>query len=532
MKDKDAFWDLSALIPPQRKSNVGSRAEFAPTELTVDRVRGARENAGAHPLSLMRQEKEKTLFREYSPEWNPMIHSVRISKEPNTYKLYHLFREDAIRYLSEKGSVCEYAPCYSYIPQYSQLNAAQRAYYFYFRGEAQKENYIQISQSYFLLYVYEILNLPDYIDPKEGILRLAKIWAAYRKQLPAVEKYMASWIADYALIHGVPCPSEVLQPFLTDVLSLSSLKEFYLGSADTLCSCQLDAILSLSSAYQYQNGRYAKGEMRELFLEHVGCISRKVVQTVLDEEGGKKAFQTVTKEYPAYIGALCSEAHRYTIGISYCSVSGTEALGTLLTSVVKYAENKVRAALSIKSRLSVPGLPSRYKNMIDAYFESRLPVIRKSARIEEARPAYEAMYDAPSEGFSEDMAQSIEALSWENTRLLITEEEAEEVFASPTAPVAVQEVRKESDAADGLPLDDVAVLYLLFHEGEARARSYALKNGLLFEGAVERINDYFTDTVGDIVILLEDAEASVLEEYETEVTAYLAPYQDKWKTWM
>ena len=521
MKDRDEFWDLSSLLPSKPRKLYASTNELSPKEISLRAEVDAHEERSLYRLY---PQNERRVFREDAVSWNPLIHGVKISTTPNTYKLHHLFKEDAVRYFGKKGAPCDYAPCYSYIPQYSQLNASQRAYYFYFREQADQGNYIQINQSYFLLYVYEILNLPDYISPKDGVVRLARIWAAYRKVLTGIDKYMVAWIADYALIHGVPCPFDVLQPFLHEVLSLSSLKEFYLAGTDTLSDCQFDAFLALSSAYSYKSSRYAQGESGELLLKHVKAACHVALRELFKEEAECVSFQTVKKEYPAYVGALCSEAERYTIEVSYCSVSGTESLRTLVTSLVKYAENKVRAACLIKSRLSVSYLPPRYKDILDAYFSENLPIIREKGNAVISRPSYEEMYDAVSVGFSADAAQQIEEESWRNTRLLVSSEEIEEVFLSPIPSSSQEET-------EGLPLKDIVALALLVCKSEQSARAYLAKDGELLENSVARINEYFIDLMGDIVISVED-EMNLIDDYETEVAALITPYENIWKTLM
>ncbi len=514
MSEKDDFWDIESLLPPKRKTVIKS---IAPSVSPVPIVIDAKTDKIVESRKISFGNGEKELLRDYVPQWNPMIQRVRVFKEENTYKLYHIFLSDAIRYLEEKGKECPFVPSYSYIPQYSQLNAAQRAYYFYFRDEINKENYIKTNQSYFLLYIYEILNLPDYIPPQIGIVRMAKAWRAYRAQLPELDSYMAGWLSDYAFLHQLTLPEEILAPFLKDILSHSMLKEFYLGGSGTISDCRLDAFLMLSSDYDYKRGRYASGDQKELFLGHIQRASRIAVDAILENEAKENTFQTVLKRYPAYIGAFCAQPYRYTIEVSYCSVSGTEALRTLVTSVVKYAENKVRAALSIKSRLSVPGLLPIYRDLIDKYFKENFAPVKKAVKKAEALPEYEKMYDALSHGFSSEEAKSIEESSWENTRILVPEDEAD---------VAEEEISVPAFQNDTpLSLTDIEALILFVRKGEEAAREFALKNGFLFENTIEHINEYFVDALGDIVIELSGDAACLIEDYEAEVMAFLAPYE-------
>ena len=69
-------------------------------------------------------------------------------------------------------------------------------------------------------------------------------------------------------------------------------------------------------------------------------------------------------------------------------------------------------------------------------------------------------------------------------------------------------------------------LATLLCKGEAAARMLVRQNGCLLENVVERINEYFADTLGDIVIELLDDAVCLIEDYETEVMAFLAPYEN------
>ena len=517
MNEKDDFWDIESLLPPKRKTVIKSSP---PTASPVPVVIDAKTDKIVESRKISFGTGQRELVRDYVPVWNPMIRRVRVFKEENTYKLYHIFLSDAVRYLDVKGEECSYVPAYSYIPQYSQLNASQRAYYFYFRDEVNKENYIKTNQSYFLLYIYEILNLPDHIPPQIGLVRMAKAWRAYRSLLADVDSYMVGWLCDYAFLHELALPEDILRPFLKDILSHSMLKEFYLGGSGTISYCRLDAFLALSSDYDYKRGRYVSGEQKELFLRHIQTASRIAVNAILENEAKGNTFQTVLKRYPAYIGAFCAQPYRYTVEVSYCSVSGTEALRTLVTSVVKYAENKVRAALSIKSRLSVPGLLPIYRDLIDEYFRKNLVPLKKAVKREEAIPEYEKMYEALSHGFSSDEAKSIEQSSWQNTRILIPEDEAEAFDVEPSVRTLQNDTLLE--------LTDIEALALFVHEGEEAACAFARKNGFLFENTIERINEYFVDALGDIVIELSGDAACLIEDYKAEVMAFLAPYEKSW----
>ena len=508
---KDDFWDIASLLPPKSKKKAPVFADkLHPATVVVDGQNATEEERAARRLFF--GDSEETVCEEsaYAPD-NPFIEQVTVRGRKSGLHLFLGFREDAIALRKEKGIPCPFAPFFSYIPQFYQLTPAQRAYYLYFRDEADAGRYIDTNQSYFLLYIYEIINLPDVIPPEIGIRRMAMAWAGCRERVGATDKTMARWVADYGLLHRVSCPNDITRPFLGDILAASSFKEFYLGGAGRTDNVQLDAVLSIVSGYDYQNSRYAEGETGALLCHHVGCAAREVLGALMLEKGRYPSYDRIEKRYEAFSGALNASAERYELTVIYRSVTATDDWRLTMTAAVKYAENKVRAALSIKSRLSATGLAEKYKQMIDEYFEKNLK--KPDRNPAEPPPAYEVLYDAADKGMSDDAAKEIERDSWDNTWRLIPDEEREEMRPAPS-PVNTED-------KGGLSDGDIGLLRIAFEEGEAAAKSYAKKNGILLLSACERINEAFADIIGDIVLEIIGDDITVIRDYETEVQTFL-----------
>ncbi|MBO7170930.1 MAG: hypothetical protein J6W28_07125, partial [Clostridia bacterium] len=308
--------------------------------------------------------------------------------------------------------------------------------------------------------------------------------------------------------------SDVTRPFLKDILELASFKEFYLDGAGDGEEAHREAVLSITSAYDYKSSRYAKGETGEALCLHVGRAAGLVLSDLMKKKGQGPAYERVEKRYEAFHGALNASDKRMEIAVTYRSVTTAEEWRLTMTAAVKYAENKVRAALSIKSRLSALGLSEGYKRMIDGYFETHF---KKPERIQaEVLPAYEILYDAEERGISEDAAGEIERASWENTWRLVPEEEREEVCQASSPKVVADE------PPTLLSAEDVAFLRLAFEKGEAAAMAYATQGGFLPLSACERINEVFSDLLGDIVLEIIGDDFTVIREYETEVQTFLA----------
>ncbi len=548
--EKDAFWDLAALAP--KKKNGAPLRPFSRAVMPADvDVAPAREPVFSQAetadsaadekhdrtrlTGLSYDETADVDSEEYTPADNDLVTRVRILRRRGEYHFYGQFRKDAIRYLGEEGKEAPFAHYFSYIPQYSQLTAAQRAYYFYWRGCVRRGEYPLADESYFYLLVYEIINLPDYIPPKEGVLQLCRVWSAYRKAFPRVDKYMAEWVADYCLVHALPAPIEELRPFLGKILPLVSFREFYLGGMGKLTVEGANTALAFFSDYRFRDSRYAAGENAAFFEEH---IPRAIIPILSDVfQNGDKIFRTTAVTHlvrDAFCGSLCAHHIRSRIEVSYYAISDVAPLRAALTAAVKYAENKIRAILSVKSRLSVPALSPAYRQHIDDYFSSLTGKLRAAAPKE--ANAYDHLYDAPTRGISVEAARAIEEASWDTVRILLPEEE--ENVSAPLAPpvnipaphpvppvsVPMPSVSSPTAPATDAPLfseEERAYLSCLFAGDTAGAHALLARLGKLPEELASHINELALEFFGDVILDTTADTPIPIDDYQEEVSAWI-----------
>jgi hypothetical protein len=169
----------------------------------------------------------------------------------------------------------------------------------------------------------------------------------------------------------------------------------------------------------------------------------------------------------------------------------------------------------------VPRLEAPLSEAIDRYF-SELFARAEAARREAERPAYEALYEAESRELSLEGAEEIESLSWENARLLASEQDlSENMLSIPTAPdEPARELANEDGAEDALAsLTHADAVYL--HAvliGDDEERKWVLSSVAASEDSLaEKINLAFTDALGDIVLEPSEDGYIVIEDYMDEV---------------
>ncbi len=527
--EKDRFWDLGALLPPRRPTAPAPVARPVRTVPVFDAAPAASAPSASAPeeegrITVMAVGEEEA--SSYVPGWNPLLLSVRILRREAGYHFYGQFRRDAERYFDRTGEMCPFVPFFSYIPQYAQLSKEQLAYYLYWRSCVRQGEYPPCEESYFYLYVYEIINLPDRIPPEQGVLLLCRAWAAYRTTFPRIDKYLAEWVCDYCLVHALPCPRDLLRPFLGALLPYASLREFYLGGIDDLAGEGLETALAFFSDYRFQDSRYAQGEHRPLFEQHIAAAVRPVIQTAFSEEGLFRTVARTTRVHEAFCGSLCAHQIRCRIAVTYLAIPDVAPLRQTVTAAVKYAENCLRSLLSIKSRLAVPPLSPHHRARIDAYFATARAAICP-ARPEEI-PAYEKYYEAPARGVHFDAAAQIERASWDTTRILVPEEETAEAPAcpqAPSSPVPPAPVRAApppaGQGAVALAPEACAYLRACLHADRAAVRTVLASCAMLEEEMIDRINDICARDFGDVILEQTEQGGQIIPDYAGEVAEWI-----------
>ena len=287
----------------------------------------------------------------------------------------------------------------------------------------------------------------------------------------------------------------------TEIMRHCTLKEFYVaGGADGY----LQALLCFASNYDYRKSKFCTPETRPQFDRVIPTVLSAVMDR-LSRDG--KLFSGLGMDDSklsrfAYNGALCASENRRRLEVSYCSFSRSHELRFLVTDIVKYTENKLRATLGIRSRMTVYSLP----------------------------PAYEALYDLPALPLDPARAAEIERASWDTTERLVEAFEAEEKDVSATAesPVPAVAQQTEEKAAEQLPAVAspyaryAAFLAAVREADNAKIRAAAQALGSLPDALADEINELSTDETGDI--LLEDCGDGwrVLDDYRDRLDEILS----------
>ena len=571
--DDDSFWDVASLMPRGIHKRPAKKAESAPkppapsarqpappqeppvphhppvppqppvppkplASPAPSRAQGGCVPSDGGPKAQALIHKEGTPIpgmansplRIYEYE-NKTIFRVEIYPWPNHYSFFSNFQKNALTVLSMKAVEAPFVHFFSFMPQYHQLTAAQLRFYVYWRKCFFEKNYIQTDLSYLLLFIYEVINLPAKIPPKAGVILLSRLWSAYRRNHPKLDKYLAEWLCDYCLMHGL---SSSLIP--VELLAVGqkncSLPEFYKGEE------QGAAGILASSSYDYKKSRFYTEENKKAFDTHIPA-ALSYLERVMAERGDprflspKKSPQKTSRT--SFDGAVCVYSEKKRLEIGYLQTTEHTAHG-FATDGVKFCENKVRAALGIRSRFSTPALQGDVRTVLERYFEEHLPAPQKKK--EEAIPEYEEKYEPSSRGFSKEEVKRIEEASLQVAKRLgeVFEQQEEEQpfpFTQSEAQYApISTVLTEKNAAadqnnnkttphagdDRLQKEGVRIL---LEEGNDGFLLYARAQGLLAPTLFEKINEWALDAIGDVAVEETEEGYSVIEDYKEEITAWI-----------
>ncbi len=537
-QDHDGFWDIEKLVPPRARRSTPARLDVSGTEISVAPDAGAETDDSRLKLTscALVREQEELLF-EYSPD-NSFVRRVRVYSRRGGFRYYEDFARTLHKYLRLTVKSAERVPFFSYVPQYSQLSGQRMSWYLYWRSGCRRREYMPTDYSYVLLYVYELLNFHNPKYPVRIADELCSLWSAYRNEYPQLDRCMPDWVCDYCLVHRLDFPYGAVADFMDDLLLHVSLREFFLGAREQGKDSYARAVIIGASGYNYKKSKYYTPDNRQLYDTHISAAAAYAIaensakfRDVCDSE------QSSSVRRDAYTGALCTSVAARVLYIEYTPIYRSGELRAEATLAVKYAENKLRAVIGVRSRLSVAGLSAALKESIDRYFSEHFPSVfdrtGKTAEERELGREYLALYESESRGLTPNKASEIEAVSWATAELMgegfddLPECEKNDTmtfeysFSFDGAGYAFDDNAGYDALADRI--DDLSrrVLTLIAKGERAEAKRTATAEGAFLSDVCERINEVALECTGDILIDCADGEYGILADYVSEVKQWL-----------
>lgn len=447
------------------------------------------------------------------------------------------------------------AQFYSLVPQYSHMTGAQTEYYRRLREFWRHGKHPDCDSAYVMLYIFELLNLGS-VDKSEIARALTSVWLGYRERMPRLDSYMCEWLEDFCMINDLPLPDEIFS-HISEIAAKAHFKEYYFDAmlSDALATQNLDtrtlaasALIDCYSDYVFSASKYY-GENREKYDRYIPLAVSAVLDEGLKQKRGifacDKSYKVVVD---TFIGCAVSSDKKKRVKIEFTSFLRGIETREYVTALVKYSENVLRRSLGIKAKLGVKSLDEWTTAIVDSFFAPLMPreKVKKPADEMYMPDGYLKNYEAETSGFDFDTAAEIERLSWANTaRLTASEDEekpAESGEAAEESEVSLdgeissdiydtavgdntdnkeenpQEEESPTDAGNGdngADMDFMRSAAMAALEG--RFREWAKESGYYEGEAQDRVNTYFLDIIGDVI--LEDF--TFIEDYREDIEEWM-----------
>ncbi len=296
--------------------------------------------------------KEKVESQSDIPQYNEVIvdsftkrtyEEVRNNKESER-KEKEEFLNDMKKYIYEEGFYAAHVPFNEKYPTYSKMDTRQKKWYFYWRTEVRKENYLNTDLSYLLLYIYELINDEEYNNEKVNYQKLLKLFNNYRIQYEELDTFMVDWIFDYTKAHGLGFNLD----YLNDIKKLPSsiVVDLYIDNKvdDKRLSLSLPFISAISD-YNIMEGEFYNSHHKYLIELIVPEVLSLVDSSLRIEKGGCLLDLYTSKEVKETERKLFEDALYFgdikKTSILYTDYINSSKLRKFVGSIVSYTESLI-----------------------------------------------------------------------------------------------------------------------------------------------------------------------------------------------
>ncbi len=524
LSENDVFWELSDITPP--KKNDVKKQQMKDTETAVVSSNEKWREALSESIP-KREEYNSKLLRSYYPQ-NSLLQEVDVYSWHSKYTFYERFCVDAHRFYDVENDDAEYVKYFSYMPSYIQMSERQRKWYFYWRTNVRRGIYLPTDSSYVMLLVYEIINLPDLIDAQEGIELLCEIWKNYRKSYTKLDKYMSEWVCDYCLINRLELPYEKISSFIYDAVDLCALKQFYIPAANSDDSYAA-LLFARANTHKWWKSKYITDQNRRVFEKYVREGFLYTVRRLAASDGrfdGSQGARLVEKKAvrDSFSGALCAYDVKRRIEVSYLDLGNIGGLGFIVTDLVRYSENRVRAHFGIRARLGVQNLTEQQKSAVDEYFDYNLPAMIPQSKIRIA-PDYDDHEEVREFSVNFDKAKEIEKTSWQTTDKLTDDlyDELDDEICTAESISEDKDGDKKQDVSvesEMLEFARKGLMYIAQDEYQDFLK-LADESYMLPETLAQCVNELCYEILGDVGVEEKDGRYVLISDYEQEIKEWL-----------
>ncbi len=447
-----------------------------------------------------------------------------------------------------------FVPFRVYYPSYRDMTRRQKDWYFYWRKNVRKGEYIRTDLSYVLVYLYEVINDRDIVNAEDGYGQLLNIWINYRIKFPELDRYLPKWVMEYLYIKDSSI--QVMASFFENAVTLLSDRK-HKGLINYLSNLIYSKYYHLNIAeipihliyhlidYQKQFATKREKDRKEIDLDKHLINVLRLLEDYHKENYGQGlleyfkpiSFKKLPFDRARYFKKIKIEVYPYTRTKIY--------LYDLLTNLIKEILNRLRKIHKIKGKFKVKIRDPNVQALIDYYWvetfgedylgqispkHSKMYLIVKSGKFKLDREKVKAL-----EKESEEIE---ELLSTTEVDTVITsndlkDEEISLQLEDPTLkPLDASTVTNDQNVIMINGLDEewnafkenlidyqIETISVVLKSSNTRKKieEIAETNALMPEALIESINELAIETIGDIVI----EDYNIVEEYMKEIRILL-----------
>lgn len=463
------------------------------------------------------------------------------------HRYFSRFHTTAKRMASFKdnSNIEQYAPFEKVLPRYNDMNMDQIKSYFIWRTKVRNGIVEPISISYVYVYIYELLHLVGVSNAEKGFLKLIFFWENAVVFAPEISESLATWMTDFVEYYNLPI-NYLEHPMLkSHILSYESDADKLvkaLSMRDYSAICDIIA----RKGYNYRSGAFSSNadevtlekliinllkniiETNDYILYNsIGSITQRLFKSAVFEPLSNKKYNRcpiVRKSVKILNNQYMIELGR-TIEIALDEIFG---IPQKLTNKLLYRLNE-RDAEFIKKELKndviknkivlLPKItpPKKNYNLPNKNYalENKNEVNQKPSIIE------------INIGSLSEIRQTADSIA----ERLIPEDLLKEYKEEPKLEIVINNIAVTNDnnnahnewAAFFNNLDNHGkrlIAFIMDRSSYEVISRYAIGNYLMLEEEIEKVNNSAIEIIGDTVIVSNENEFSIHEEYLAELARF------------
>lgn len=455
------------------------------------------------------------------------------------------FIEESVKNANKQGAPCKHIPFRSYYTQFSDMDARQRNWYFYWRSSVLRKEFLDTDLSYIFLFIYELINFSFSQNAAFNVSMLTTLGREYGD----VERYTKKWIDDLLYELDIETYKNIDVREEENDSVYNSIKKYEENYEKIPVSVWKPYLTSTRETVFFSNYKYVIYKVFKFGLGVLDKYYREQDSSLVDHWFQEKEVQ---RERYLYNGAVLGRVKLEKCTYKVIVRSVKPSMQNEMTAVYKMAENITRGLFNEKRRIKaeVEFLPDRFEerfrseidkmyNVNDKGERFKLVKVKKNNKIEYKIPKPPQKKEVLVEAVIKDDIikfddEQIESLNKESERLIQVFEESE-IKANPNEDEIVvhkkeDEETKKKDIISILDTNDSdlekfissltqkEMKYLKrFEEMKysiAESNEFFRANGVMAGAFIDTLNVKGYEYLGDIFIEPSTENYEIDEEFE------------------